>query len=173
MDAHWYIDLYQAVKPNQMRYWGHTCSNAAYGQEEDGSKYTGRDDGDHDAILPMQFDRKRLQSYVTHEEGLATISPWNPWRYDGGFYWQMFNKEGADSSNLVGIFAAKAGRAVEVGYNGPGFWLHPPLKLTNSPRAKLQPLCGIGSNNFRAMADASVFRVPDSLGACSSVPKLT
>jgi hypothetical protein len=158
LEAFWNIDLYRAVKPNQFRYWGHYSHDARFGQDEDGMVYRGRLlNLDYDAIVPITFNRLRLQSYVTNEDGFATILPWDPWRGTGGFYWQMLNTKGTDKSNTLGIFAAKASRAIGAAVNGPGFWLRPPQKRPNPKIPAAPALCGVGVNNFRGSPDARIF----------------
>lgn len=156
LNTAWYLDLYRAVKPDQFRYWGHRCGDARFGQEEDGSTYQGRMRGlDYDAILPVKFDRQRLQAAITNEDCFRTVSAWDPWRDTGGFYWQMFNTKGTGKANVVGIFAAKASRAIGVGPSGPAFWIDPPRKgISKTPTA---PLCGIGSLSQRVDPGQRIF----------------
>ena len=155
LNVRWYIDLYSAVQPDQFRYSGNYATKAEFGQDEDGKVYRGFFNSmNYDAILPLKYDRPRYPSYLTNEDHFATVSPWHPWAINGGRYWQMLNTKADAKGNVVGIFAAKAGRALGAGSNGPGFWLKPAAKV---PGTKANPQAGIGSNSLRLMPDSKLF----------------
>jgi hypothetical protein len=151
----WSMNLWKGLKPNMIRKRGHSASEVKYGQNEDGSLYT--DGLGKDGFQPFTIDHLRRPSHQTNDDGFMAVSPWNPWCYNGGWYWQMYNKDGADKSNLLGLYAARCGSAVGACYNGPAIWYSPPVPPTN-PKAKPgDPLCGIGSQSSRYAVDARIF----------------
>jgi hypothetical protein len=157
LNLHWYLDLYAAVRPDQFRYRGHSATKPEFGQEEDGAVYHAWYNGaDYDAILPLKYDRARWPNYSTNEDSFLTVSPWNPWSYNGGRYWQMLNTKADAKANVVGIFAARAGRAVGVSSNGPGFWLKPPTKALSANTPATNAQAGIGVTYARRMPDATI-----------------
>ena len=73
------------------------------------------------------------------------MAVWDPWVYDSGWYWQLYNSRAAPEANLIGIFAGPASRAIGAAHNGAGIFTAP------------GPVAGIAFETHRRGPDARVF----------------
>ena len=114
------------VKANQARYRGHHSSKKEYGYEADGRTYRpSHERAACDAFFDLPFDRDYNSGYVMElgqSRMIRWMAVWDPWVFDSGRYWQVYNKDGGDNSNLFGIFAGRASRAVGAGFSGVGLY---------------------------------------------------
>src|SRR5690606_20315256 len=83
--------------------------SATHGRMPDGSIY--RAHSFTDATMDLPFDRDYDSSQATNlspdrKRGtIARMARWDRWITDSGWYWQLYNAEAGNESNLVGIFA--------------------------------------------------------------------
>ncbi|MGD0094802.1 MAG: hypothetical protein ABSE73_33235, partial [Planctomycetota bacterium] len=141
------------VKATQARYRGHHSSKKEHGYESDGAAYRPwHARKECDAFFDLPFDRDYNSSYVTdlgQWPGIRWLAVWDPWVFDSGWYWQVYDKEGAPESNLFGLFAGRASRAVGAGFSGVG--LH-----TKSAKSG-GPYVGLTIQTNHRGADARLF----------------
>ena len=101
-DVAYELDVYQAVKPNQARYQGHHSTSKQAGYEQDGRQYRMWHARQNcDAFVGLQYDAPWETRFLAR---------WDPWIYDSGWYWQMYNTQAAETGPLFGIFAGRASR---------------------------------------------------------------
>ena len=118
----WTLDLPE-LRIDQARYRGHHATEARWGVEPDGRVYRlAHERAQMDARMDLPFDRDYLPGWRTSsEDGLFRRLPaWDPWIYDGGWYWQFYGKDGEANSPLLGLFAGPASLARDVGDAGAG-----------------------------------------------------
>ena len=114
------------VKATQARYRGHHSQKKEHGYEADGRAYRAwHERASCDAFFDLPFDRDYGSNYLTNLVDWPSIrwmAVWDPWIYDSGWYWQVYDKEGGDGSNLFGLFAGRASRAIGAGFSGAGLY---------------------------------------------------
>ncbi len=152
MNVSWSLDFYDALKPTQARYRGHHATAAKFGREPDGQTYR----ASHarppmDATVDLTYDRPRPSSYVTADDSWRRMAVWDPWVYDSGRYWQLYNDAAGPESPLVGIFAGAPSRAIGAGHSGVGVFTSP------AKVGEKQPSAGITMSSFRRGPDARVY----------------
>jgi hypothetical protein len=99
-----------AIKPTQARYRGHHANSKAAGYEADGQQYRmWHTRPAMDAFTDLAFNKPH------HYNELAI---WNPWVFDSGWYWQVYNRAAPTNADLVGIFAGRASRALNPADSG-------------------------------------------------------
>ncbi|MCY3020839.1 MAG: hypothetical protein NTW87_17620 [Planctomycetota bacterium] len=112
------------VKATQARYRGHHSNKKEHGYESDGRAYRAwHERAGCDAFFDLPFDRDYGSSYITNLDqwpSIRWLAVWDPWVFDSGWYWQVYDKEGGPESNLFGLFAGRASRAVGAGFSGVG-----------------------------------------------------
>lgn len=151
MDLSYTLDLYEALRPTHARYRGHHASATQYGYEVDGRTYRQWHTRPAvDAQVDLRYDRPMRSQYVSTEDGWRWMAVWDPWVYDGGWYWQMFDARGPARANLVGIFAGRASRALGAASSGVGIY-------TNPARDGSGRQAGLTIQSHRRSADARVF----------------
>jgi len=115
---------------NEARYRGGSSTRPEHGRLADGSRYPpSHDRGGCDAFVDLRFDRDFESGFRMHfpeentdEPGmLKRISGWDVAVVDGGWYWQVYDREGNLGSPLLGIFAGRASRLIKPGESGTGF----------------------------------------------------
>jgi hypothetical protein len=143
----WSMDLYDAVRPTHARYRGHHSTDKKFGTGPDGAVYKGYQSGD--AEVALAFDRPRYPSYRTSDDTWSLMARWDPWCFDTGWYWQMFNHEAPATANVVGIFAGPASRALGAHMSGVGIFTAPA-----GPDGK--PKFGLSLVSYRRGPDARV-----------------
>ncbi len=118
----WTLDL-PGLKADQGRYRGHHASEARWGVEPDGRCYRpAHERAQMDATMDLPFDRDYLPGgQMSSPDGLFRRLPaWDPWIYDGGWYWQFYTRDGDPNAPLLGLFAGRASLARDVGEAGAG-----------------------------------------------------
>lgn len=113
IDASYTLNLSAGLEPDEARYQGHGATSIDNGRRADGS------------IYPMAHDRNNEDAFVSLPLRSSPANPfgrylprWDPWVDDNGWYWQFYQKSGSANSNLLGLFAGPAGRAVGAQYSG-------------------------------------------------------
>lgn len=148
----WSLDFHDAVHPTQARYRGHHSSKPEFGYEPGGGVYrASHARGALDAQVDLTYGRPRPAGYSTTPESWRRLAVWDPWCFDSGWYWQMYDAGAGPDAKLVGIFAGRASRAVGAAASGTGIWTAPPAAPGGRPRA------GITVESHRRSADARVF----------------
>jgi hypothetical protein len=96
LDEVWAMNLYNGLRPDRAQYNGHHSTDPKFGHLSDGSIYpmarTGKPlRGEPDAIVDLQYQTPQVPSYVTSAESWRYLAVWDPWIFDGGWYWQLYN----------------------------------------------------------------------------------
>ncbi|MBC8872199.1 MAG: hypothetical protein H8E44_22430 [Planctomycetes bacterium] len=141
-DIAYELDVYQAIKPNQARYQGHHSSSKQAGYEQDGQQYRmWHTRQNSDAFVDFQYDNPWETRFLAR---------WDPWIYDSGWYWQMYNAQDAETGPLVGIFAGRASCALGAPWSG--------VRVVTRPAVEgKSPFAGIRVECNRRCPDARVF----------------
>ncbi len=151
IEPKWGLEFYEAVHPTHARYRGHHSSRPEYGYQPDGAVYgPSHARPEMDAQVDLTYDRPRVSYYNSSPDSWRWMSVWDPWAFDTGWYWQMYDAQAAPNSNLVGIFAGKASRALGAGFSGTGLYTRP--AEGNGP-----PQAGIAIQSYRRGADNSIY----------------
>lgn len=113
VDSSYSLDLSAGLAPDEARYQGHGATAVEHGRRADGSRY------------PWAHDRNNEDAFVSLPLRPSPANPfgrylprWDPWVDDNGWYWQFYKRAGAAGSNLLGLFAGPAGRALGAQYSG-------------------------------------------------------
>jgi hypothetical protein len=157
LDEVWSANFWHGVEPDQAQYKGHHSTDPKYGHTPDGSIYLPDHvrthfRGEPDASVDLQYRTPQLPSYVTSKQSWRFLSVWDPWVYDSGWYWQLYNSVAGPEANLVSIFAGPASRALSAGMSGAGIFT-----LPSGPRSSGQPVAGISSQSYRRGPDARIY----------------
>ena len=146
MDLRYTLDVYCGLEPNQARYRGHHSTSIENGREPDGRQYrpwNERPAGD--AVRDLQYRTPAPSNYNGEPPNIRRMAVWDPWIYDSGWYWQLYNATAGPDANLLGIFAGPASRAIGAAHNGAGIFTAP------------RPVAGIAFETHRRAPDARVF----------------
>ena len=146
MDLRYALDIYHGLEPDQARYRGHHSTSIENGREPDGRQYRQWHERPAlDAIRDLQYRTPGLSNYNGEPPYIRRMAVWDPWVYDSGWYWQLYNTKAAPDANLLGIFAGPASRAIGAAHNGAGIFTAP------------GPVAGIAFETHRRSPDARVF----------------
>ncbi|MGD0362295.1 MAG: aryl-sulfate sulfotransferase, partial [Bryobacteraceae bacterium] len=144
-DLRYTLDIYRGLQPDQARYRGHHSTSIENGREPDGRQYrpwNERPAGD--AIRDLQYRTPAPSDYNSEPPHIRRMAVWDPWVYDSGWYWLLYNTQAAPDANLIGIFAGPASRAIGAAHNGAGIFTAP------------GPIAGIAFETHRRAPDAHV-----------------
>ena len=126
MNLSYSINLYDAVHPTSARYRGHHSRGKEYGYEPDGQAYRmWHARPGLDAQVDLRYDRPMPSSYVSNPDSWRRMAVWDPWAFDTGWYWVMFDTNAPPAANVVGIFAGRASRALGAHCSGTGLYTLP------------------------------------------------
>lgn len=104
MDLFYTLNVSNGLLPNQARYRGHHSTSVTNGYEATGIQYRNSDSRPSmDAFVDLRFDAPKE---------FRRLAVWDPWIFDSGWYWQLYNTSAPTNSNLLGIFAGKASTAL-------------------------------------------------------------
>jgi len=157
LDEVWGVNFYDGLEANRAQYKGHHSSNPELGHMPDGSIYLPDHErthyrGEPDALVDLQFQRPQVPSYVSSKGSWRLMAVWDPWIFDGGWYWQLYNSSAGPTGNLVSIFAGPVSRALSPStMTGAGIFT-----LPSDPRSPGKRVAGISSQSHRRSADAQV-----------------
>ncbi|MHB9131777.1 MAG: hypothetical protein ACYDBB_11900 [Armatimonadota bacterium] len=115
------IDL-KGLTLNQARFRPHRVSDPKLVWRPDGKPAEKRLT---DAFFDLPFDKNYASGYVTSLDQSAVIhwmQPWNPWSYDTGTYWMLYDKTGADATPLIGYYDGCASRLRDASAVGVGVY---------------------------------------------------
>jgi hypothetical protein len=125
-DLRYTLDIYRGLEPDQARYRGHHSGSIANGREPDGRQYRQwHERPAMDAFRDLQYRTPAPSSYNSDPPNIRRMAVWDPWVYDSGWYWQLYNSKAAPHANLLGIFAGPASQAIGAGNNGAGIFTAP------------------------------------------------
>lgn len=149
LEMTWSINLYEGLRPTTGRYRGHHASKKEYGREPDGRTYRpGHDRPQMDAEVDL-FDKASLPDYSPGPGRGRWLSAWDPWAYDSGWYWQLFDSKAPDSANLAGVFAGRASQARGAGASG--------VSILTRPASDKEPVAGLTIASYRRSGSNAVF----------------
>src|SRR5579862_976283 len=156
LDEVWAANFHDGLAPDKAQYKGHHSTDPELGHMPDGSIYSPDHArthyrGEPDATVELQYQRPQLPSYVSSKQSWRLLAVWDPWIFDGGWYWQLYNSAAGPNSNLVSIFAGAASRALSPGMSGASIFT-----LPSDPRFPDKPVAGISSQSYRRAPDAHV-----------------
>jgi hypothetical protein len=98
-----------------------------------------------DAVRDLQYVTPAPSGYNSDAPNLRRMAVWDPWVYDSGWYWQLYNSKAGPDANLLGIFAGPASEAIGAAHNGAGIFTAP------------GPVAGIAFEAHRRTPDARVY----------------
>ncbi len=150
VEPSWSLDFYKAVHPTNARYRGHHSSAPEAGYEPGGGVYRASHERPGlDAQVDFKYDKARSSGYVTTPDTWRWMCVWDPWCFDSGWYWQAYDANADEKSNLLGIFAGPASKALGAGFSAVGFWTAP----------EKEGACGFGitMQSYRRSASAQLF----------------
>jgi hypothetical protein len=88
----------KGIRLNQARYRGHHSLDRRHGYEEDGRRYrASHERAGCDAFFDLPLDRHHKSDYHTNldrQPSIRRMVVWDPWAYDTGWYWQLYDKDG-------------------------------------------------------------------------------
>lgn len=117
IDVDYSLKISGGMNPTQARYLGHHATSVENGHFPDGSLYGGFENRlQADALLDLKFEQRK---------DYRPLAVWDPWIFDSGWYWQVYDKDGTDNSNVFGMFAGHASEALGVGLNGVHLFTSP------------------------------------------------
>ena len=146
MDVYWSLNFYEPLRPTHGRYRGHHARSQKAGYEPDGQVYRmthSRPPMD----AQVDLDYPQTPAGAKPEANWRRMALWDPWCFDTGWYWQLFNRDAGESAPHIGIFAGHASRLLGAHMSGPGVF----------HRGGSPPAAGIASASFRRGPDARVF----------------
>ena len=109
-DVSYSLNVQPELHPTQARYQGHHATAVELGREADGKKYRmWHERPNQDALLDLTFDRPQQS---------RRMAIWDPWVYDSGWYWMLYDAKAAESADVLGFFAGRASRACGCGTSG-------------------------------------------------------
>ncbi|HOF88389.1 MAG TPA: hypothetical protein PLZ36_09845, partial [Armatimonadota bacterium] len=114
------IDL-AGVTLTQARYRGHSVRDSKYGWRPDGKKV---EDRRTDAFFDLPYDKNYRANYVTDLNGgsIRWMAPWDPWIFDSGSYWMLYDTDGGDEAPVIGYYDGRASRLRNAGAVGVGVY---------------------------------------------------
>jgi hypothetical protein len=150
----WGMNLYAGLAPDQARYRGHHANSAKSGREPNGQRYRAPNErgSNLDATVDLQYQRAQTPCYNTTESTWRYLAVWDPWAFDSGWYWQVYNAGAGEAGNLVGIFTGQASRAVGAAMSGAGI-----VTLPADPRRPDQRVFGVAVQSYRRAPDNRKF----------------
>ncbi len=77
-----------------------------------------------DTFFDLPFDKDYASSYVSsmNDGTIRWMHPWDPWIYDSGMYWMLYDKDGAEASPVIGFYDGRASRLRNAGAVGVGVY---------------------------------------------------
>ena len=105
------LDIYRGIEPTQGRYRGHHATSRENGYQPDGKVYgMAHARAAMDAQVDFTFENPKRAGY-TGNGTWRQMAVWDPWVFDSGWYWQVFDGDAGAGANMAGIFAGRPSRA--------------------------------------------------------------
>jgi hypothetical protein len=136
-DITWSMDCYAGLQPTTGRYRGHHASTLEYGHGHDGTVWRTNLGPSNNAETALRFDRPMRSDYRRGPNAWGRVAVWDPWVYDSGWWWQLYDDKAPETGNVLGIFAGRASRALGAANCGTGLFTLPPASAAERPRAGL------------------------------------
>lgn len=150
-DLRYSLNIYHGLDPDQARYRGHHSTSVQNGYEPDGRQYRlGHERPSMDAFRDLQYQTAAPSSYTSTAPYVRRMAVWDPWVFDSGWYWQLYNSKAGPDLNLLGIFAGRPSELIGAGNSGPGIFTAP-------AKPDAAPTAGIEFQSNRRSPDARVF----------------
>ncbi|MHB9025188.1 MAG: hypothetical protein ACYC7E_13620 [Armatimonadota bacterium] len=136
-DVTWSMDCYAGLQPTTGRYRGHHASTPEYGHGPDGAVWGTNLGPSNNAETVLRYDRPMRSDFRRGAEVWGRMAVWDPWVFDSGWWWQVYDDKAPATGNVLGIFAGRASRALGATFSGTGIFTLPPASAGGSPRAGL------------------------------------
>ena len=120
------FDVYHGIEPTNGRYRGHHATKKENGYQGDGEVYgMSHARAPMDAQVDFNYRKPKRAAYtssgpVSQGGYWRRMAVWDPWIFDSGWYWQVFNRAKGADANIAGIFAGRPSRALGAGASGVG-----------------------------------------------------
>ncbi len=151
MDLRYRLDVFAGLHPDQARYRGHHSTSIENGREPDGRQYRmWHERPPMDALRDLQYTTPAPSSYTSTHPYIRRMAIWDPWVFDSGWYWMLYDSHADAHANLLGIFAGRVSEAIGAANSGPGIFTAPA-----PPNG--QPVAGITFESNRRSPDARLF----------------
>ncbi|MFI5300809.1 MAG: hypothetical protein ACHREM_22225, partial [Polyangiales bacterium] len=111
-DFQYNLAIERGLHATDGRWQGHRATNAEYGSDLRGTAKAWGGPSIGDARTTLRFDRRRTSERTTSETSYGRMSHWDPWAFDTGWYWQLYDDAAPPTANLVGIFAGRPSRDI-------------------------------------------------------------
>ena len=145
-DLRYSLNIYHGLEPDQARYRGHHSTSVENGREPDGRQYRQwHERPAMDAFRDLQYRTPAPSNYNSDPPNIRRMAVWDPWVYDSGWYWQLYNTKARPDANLFGIFAGRASEAIGAANSGAGIFTAP------------GPVSAVDFETHRRSPDARVF----------------
>jgi hypothetical protein len=125
-DLQYYLNFYPEVQQDQGRWRGLGSSSLEFGHDVNtGGPYQGglsTTPSDALRILPTALPFYPYPTTADEQpsyNGIHWTVPWNPWVYDTGWYWTLYNSSAGSQAPLVGMYATKSSTAIGAAASGP------------------------------------------------------
>ncbi|MHB9024909.1 MAG: hypothetical protein ACYC7E_12160 [Armatimonadota bacterium] len=116
-DLSYSFPISDGLQPTKARYRGHHSNSKEAGYEADGRQYRmWHERPGMDAFVDLRYDVPR---------DYRKVAVWDPWIFDGGWYWQFYNDAAPETANLLGIFAGRASQGIGTPWSGANFFTAP------------------------------------------------
>lgn len=121
MDVSYALDVYDALRPDQARYRGHHARSKEAGYEANGQQYRpSHMRSAMDAFVDLAYESSKTY---------PPMAVWDPWIFDSGWYWQLYNAQAPGTADQLGIFAGRPTRAIGAASSGVSVFSRPTADL--------------------------------------------
>jgi hypothetical protein len=133
-DVAYMIDVTKGLNPDKAQYRGHHADSPAQGMETNGAVYSYYGNLQrHDALMNLPYDGSLTDRWS--RTSCPFMAHWDPWAFNTGFYWQLYDSRPGGGDNLLGLFAGPPSRLIRPGLSGVSI----DTRMTNGqPQVRLQ-----------------------------------
>ncbi|MHB9132054.1 MAG: Ig-like domain-containing protein [Armatimonadota bacterium] len=123
IDVTYSLDLYNAIHPTKGRYRGHHADSIANGYVYQDALGNYLPEGQGNQITyPQSHTRPAMDAYVDLQysttKAFRRMAVWDPWIYNSGWYWQLYDHTAGTGANFAGTFAGPASLALGAPVSG-------------------------------------------------------
>ncbi|MEY3367107.1 MAG: hypothetical protein RI973_262 [Bacteroidota bacterium] len=97
------------LSPDRGRYQGHFATSAQDGYDINGDRYERGYNTGWNATVDLQFQQRK---------DFPPLARWNPWVFNSGWHWQLYNQSAPANANVFGIFDGRPSKLL--GAKGSG-----------------------------------------------------
>lgn len=83
------------LSPDRGRYQGHFSTSVEDGYDINGQRYERGGNTGWNATVDLQFQQRK---------DFPPLARWNPWVFNSGWHWQLYNHDAPANANVFGIF---------------------------------------------------------------------